>query len=444
MPDPQDQKDPKEPKEPKDDSIPPPPTSATHFGLCLLVLVGALATLVALHETKLAIEDKVLLMCASVAVPMILLEVVGRRVHRRASTGLDWDKGFSPSLGRTVVKLLGLALTIAPFAIAYWAFSNYHEPLFDPFYALLRRWWRVLAGLVPVYFFAVDGLMKDPEDTYWQLGMLLLGRTQQLEAAEIGNHYRGWLVKAFFFPFMFAWLGDSTRNLMGFDASTLSLHNMPFDIGRDLVYFVDLLFCTVGYALSLRIIDTHIRTAEPTILGWSVALFCYPPFYEKLFEPLYTPYMAGGTNFGKWLVGWPHIASMVGTAIFMLTAVYSLATVAFGLRFSNLTHRGVLTNGPYRWTKHPAYVTKNLSWWLTSVPWVVTDGHPWNSVKRCLMLLTINFIYFMRARTEERHLSRDPTYVKYALWMNEHGVLRFLNRIPGMRYVPPSDFHAPE
>src|SRR5262249_16502446 len=91
----------------------------------------------------------------------------------------------------------------------------------------------------------------------------------------------------------------------------------------------------------------------------------------------------------------------------------------------------------YRWSKHPAYVTKNISWWLTALPFVAVDGNVANAVKRCLMLLFVNFIYFMRAKTEERHLSRDPTYVKYALWMNENGWLKFLNRVPGMRYVPP-------
>ena len=47
----------------------------------------------------------------------------------------------------------------------------------------------------------------------------------------------------------------------------------------------------------------------------------------------------------------------------------------------------------------------------------------------------MNFMYFMRAKTEERHLSRDPVYVEYATWMNAHGWLRFLNRIPFVRAV---------
>ena len=46
----------------------------------------------------------------------------------------------------------------------------------------------------------------------------------------------------------------------------------------------------------------------------------------------------------------------------------------------------------------------------------------------------------LRARTEEKHLSRDPEYVAYALWMNEHGVLRFLNKLsPALKYKGPAE-----
>jgi steroid 5-alpha reductase family enzyme len=127
---------------------------------------------------------------------------------------------------------------------------------------------------------------------------------------------------------------------------------------------------------------------------------------------------------------------IVAGVVIFLVLVYVLATIAFGVRFSNLTHRGILTNGPYRFTKHPAYVAKNSSWWLTATPFLAHDSVA-QAIKRCLMLGLMNFMYFMRAKTEERHLSQDPTYVEYGLWMNEHGVLRFLNKIPFMKYNPP-------
>jgi steroid 5-alpha reductase family enzyme len=420
---------------------PPPPASATHFGLCLVALALSTATAVVLKLHPIAQDDAVLVLCGSVAVPVIVLDVVLLRVHRRESTGMAWDRAWAPSLVRTVTKLVGLAVTLAPFGLAYWVFPEYRANLFDPFYRLLERVWPVLAVLVPTYVALVDAKMRDPCDVYWKLGRMALGRTNDLTPSEAANHYRSWLVKAFFFPFMFAWLGDSTRSMMSANLSTIRWGNLPFDLGRDFAFFIDLLFCTVGYALSLRPLDTHVRSAEPTMLGWGVALFCYPPFFEKLFDRQYVPY--GANYFGKVLASHPSLMAMCSAAILGLLAVYSLATVAFGLRFSNLTHRGILTNGPYRWSKHPAYITKNLSWWLTSLPFVVTDDHPWNAAKRCLMLALVNLIYFLRARTEERHLSRDPTYVAYALWMNEYGALRFLNRIPGIRYVPPRVYTAP-
>ena len=61
-------------------------------------------------------------------------------------------------------------------------------------------------------------------------------------------------------------------------------------------------------------------------------------------------------------------------------------------------------------------------------------GTPLDALHRCLLLLIVNFIYVMRAKTEEWHLSCDPVYVQYALWMEEHGLFRFLKRLPLLRY----------
>src|SRR5262249_38815160 len=120
-----------------------------------------------------------------------------------------------------------------------------------------------------------------------------------------------------------------------------------------------------------------------------------------------------------------------GSLILVLVVIYVWATIAFGGRFSNLTHRGIITNGPYRFTKHPAYLSKNLSWWLISTPFIITGGVG-EAFRRCVLLLMLNGIYYLRAKTEERHLALDPVYVQYARWMDKHGLLRFLNRIPGV------------
>jgi protein-S-isoprenylcysteine O-methyltransferase Ste14 len=413
------------------------PKSASHFGYNLVALgvVLVAAYLVRTHAIK--PKDEVMFMVGAVAIPVLFFDIVFLKVHRRPSTGIDWDRQWSFNPARVLTKLLGFALSVGPFLLGYWVFPEYPSHETYPFFRLLYANWIPIVVAVPLYFAVIDGQLKEPEDAYWQLGRLAIGRWRDVKNKwTIANHYRGWLVKAFFFPFMFLWMSNSTHNVLTYDLSAASWSNLrAYNFLYDFIFFIDLIFCTVGYALSLRPIDTHIRTAEPTMLGWAAALFCYPPFYN-LMERSYVSY--GGNSFENWLSGYPTLRWVWAGVILALITIYSLATVAFGVRFSNLTHRGILTDGPYRLTKHPAYVTKNISWWLVSIPFMSFDGHWENAVKHSIALGIINFIYFMRARTEERHLSRDPVYVQYALWMNEHGVLRFLNAIPVFRYKPPA------
>ncbi|MGO9835338.1 MAG: isoprenylcysteine carboxylmethyltransferase family protein [Polyangiaceae bacterium] len=417
------------------ESKPALPASVTHFGLNCLATCVALGALFGLRLRDFGLENDMLVLMAAAAAPVIVLDLLVLRVHRRSSTGLDWEKEFSADAGRVATKILGLALTLAPIAIAYWAFAEYHGTFYDPFYGLLRRFWASLVIAAVAYTWGLDGLMVNPRDAYWQLGRVALGHSSDARAADIANLYRGWLVKAFFLPLMLVWMHNETRNLIRFDLTTPWLNLHLYHFLYSLIFGVDLLFATVGYCLSLKLIDAHIRTAEPTMFGWVVALFCYQPFYS-LMERQYVHY-DGGLSFDGWLAPWPLLRWIWAGGIVLLIAIYVLATIAFGVRFSNLTHRGILTNGPYRFTKHPAYVSKNLSWWMASIPFVPHTGWQ-DALRHSLLLGCVNTIYFLRAKTEERHLSRDPTYVAYALWMNDHGTLRFIGRlIPFFKYKAP-------
>ncbi len=42
----------------------------------------------------------------------------------------------------------------------------------------------------------------------------------------------------------------------------------------------------------------------------------------------------------------------------------------------------------------------------------------------------LNAIYYLRAKTEERHLSLDPVYVQYARWIDAHGIFRWCAAFP--------------
>ena len=97
-------------------------------------------------------------------------------------------------------------------------------------------------------------------------------------------------------------------------------------------------------------------------------------------------------------------------------SVYTSATVMFGLRFSNLTHRGIVTTGPYALIRHPAYASKNFSWWCVMLPpviwevWTQKNATPLLGVVGMVVQSTI---YYWRAITEERHLMRDEEYRRY-------------------------------
>jgi protein-S-isoprenylcysteine O-methyltransferase Ste14 len=189
------------------------------------------------------------------------------------------------------------------------------------------------------------------------------------------------------------------------------------------MFMVDVTFATVGYVLTLKPLDAHIRSANPYAAGWMAALICYPPWIlMNSGGPLdYHPGTLGENGWAYWLDGYPLAMTLIAFLLVLLTGIYAWATVAFGIRFSNLTHRGILTHGPYSWTKHPAYVSKNLFWWLATLPFLATTGDMTDQIRNTFTLALVTGIYYWRARTEERHLGADPAYRDYADWMSRHG-----------------------
>jgi hypothetical protein len=405
------------------------PKSAVHGAVPLLGLAAFVAGVLLVRA--LAPWDEValagLLLVAVVGAALIGVEFLGTR----ADTGLD-AVHHAPSLERTAVKLLGLLGTLAFLALGYLLFPVYSDPLYGPFFAMLP--WLVPAWLVAAvpYFYLVDRRMREPHDGYWQMGQLLRLRWREVDRAIFAQHVLGWLVKGFFLPLMFGYLGMGLEKVLDYEPGLPDESRSWYVLASNGMYFADVTLAAVGYLATLRIAGSHIRSAEPTLLGWAVALACYQPFWGMLSER-YLAYR-GAHDWQDWAAGIPALYIGWGGVILLLTAVYLWATLAFGCRFSNLTHRGILTNGPYRFSKHPAYLAKNLSWWLIAVPFLA-EGGAWDGALRCLMLLGVNALYWLRARTEERHLSRDSVYVQYALWMEEHGLLRPVTRLPGLGFL---------
>ncbi len=377
--------------------------------------------------------------------PMVVWSLLVDKVHLRPSTGIDWDHPSPAAETRAVslTKLLGLW--------ASWA-------IIAGLYCLGRWYWdgqylfamRVLGtALVPMlllsipYVLWLDRRMAEPRDHCWHFGAMLLGR-EAFDPEEVKKHWRAWLIKGFFGAFMISILPGGFAQVVETDLGA-AVQN-PAQLAWFLItllFVVDVQIGTVGYLVTFRPLDAHIRSGNPFLGGWVAALLCYPPFVfgfmggdGLLAYEVHTP----GWEF--WLAGNPLLLGLWGAMLVFLTAVYAWATVAFGIRFSNLTYRGVLTNGPYRFTRHPAYVSKNLFWWLTVMPFLVSpDGSIVDVIRNSFFLAVVSGIYYWRAKTEEAHLlAEDPKYREYHHWMSEHGLItaplsRLAKRLQGSRQV---------
>ncbi len=333
---------------------------------------------------------------------------------------------------RIGIKLFGLYAIWFGMGLIYWLFPEYQKPFYQPFLDVIGWLFPALFGLAVPYFIWVDRRMEQPEDGYYHLGLWLLGRQPSFENS-IKPLLMGWLVKAFFLPLMWVYLN---QNIASADVLQWQIRSFfsgqgfkyLYDFLWRLFFFIDLAFACAGYLLTLRLLDTHIRSTDPTILGWLSALVCYQPFVDGLFAS-YLAYNLDQFYWGDWLAEYPVIYMIWGSIILFCLCIYALSTVMFGLRFSNLTHRGIITNGPYRYSKHPAYCAKNISWWLITIPFIHPEGKIGEIIRACLMLILVNAIYYIRAKTEERHLMCDPVYRLYADWINQYGLIARIRRL---------------
>ncbi len=406
----------------------PRPESAVSTGVGVAGLLGLFAWIAIARQYGMDGPYSALAACFACAVPMVIWSLLKDKVHLRPSTGIDWNnpKPFKETIDVSIVKLAGLWATWGIIAVIYcvgrWYWTGQYQFSMQMM-ETVAPW--LLAISVPYVMF-MDRFFVEPRDGAWHFGQFLMGfsswgRSDEYSVEEIHHHLRAWAVKGFFLAFMISIVPGGFGDLVRLDINEI-LGN-PVAIAHWLIiamFVVDVQFATVGYLLTMKPLDAHIRTANPYLSGWVAALICYPPFLLMGNNgPL--DYHVNTADWAYWLEGQTTILWIWGGLLVFLTGVYAWATVAFGLRFSNLTHRGILTHGPYGWTKHPAYVAKNAYWWLATMPFLVTSDSFTDMVRNAALMAVVTGVYYWRAKTEEKHLLADPAYKEYAEWMDRNG-----------------------
>ena len=217
-------------------------------------------------------------------------------------------------------------------------------------------------------------------------------------------------IKLFFIPLMIPWtvefaflikgmLFDTTKTYSSF---ILYFNGYLFLLITYLIGFTALVFYSFGYLIESRFLNNKIKSVEPTIFGWAVTLICYPLFitFVLIAIPFYTNDMAFFKN--------QEITFIIRIFLLLVMTFKIWSIAVLGAKCSNLTNRGIVTKGPYRWVRHPHYLAKLIVWWVTLIPafalydfWIVGTMIFWT------------VIYVLRAFTEENHLRTDEDYVVY-------------------------------
>ncbi len=237
--------------------------------------------------------------------------------------------------------------------------------------------------------------------------------------------FLGLVIKLYFTPLMtifffnqfpsmvnyIAYLNNELPNLLTNNNYSHAQFNRDFyNVIKSFLLSIDVALAWCGYIVTSRWLDNQTQSAEPTLSGWVVCMLSYPPFQ---IIGLYFAYPSDSAIFNYsnlWAISF-----FVFLAICCYT-IYMSVTLFFGVRFSNLTHRGIIRTGPFAIVRHPAYASKNISWWCVILPAIIMNIENTGYVKAAAFIIGISmqtWIYYMRAITEERHLSADPKYREY-------------------------------
>jgi protein-S-isoprenylcysteine O-methyltransferase Ste14 len=332
-----------------------------------------------------------------------------------------------------LVELGMLSLVMGVYRTANeYGFRANQAGYYKPWFVVMDTFWYIyLIGGLP-YVLLTRALQHSPRSdrkqgafTVMKVARLAWRRitTSDVEVPPFDRYDRSALlglgVKFFFVPLMTVFFADQFLHLVknydwmrgeNFHLANVTMRDVH-NVSHSVIFSVDVGLAWCGYVVSSRWIKNTLFSTEPTWEGWMVALFCYPPINRIPGFFFSTPPEDGFFNIPN-----PRVVAFFAICSILSFTVYTAATVMFGLRFSNLTHRGIIDTGPYALIRHPAYASKNFSWWCVMLPYALWEIYTTKSPEPLLQvagMVIMSALYYRRAITEEQHLSRDPEYRKY-------------------------------
>lgn len=345
----------------------------------------------------------------------------------------DFDFSSSKSLSDEGRKRIGerwLGIIFCVLLSTPVLFLQRHPEVVSGLLAILTAF----AIISPLYFLMLERFGKAPEAND---EVLILARTiksvlstRKLEIdralrSSLMNLARNILLKFFFVPTLLAssvhFWGEWEHYALGLypllNSAYIQTLNQKQLIGLLTQIHVCLYhFCTAagttmpfaGYLLSMRLLGNEVKSTDTTFSGWMFMIISYQPLCVliNMFlarTAITWPLQIWQSNFVLTLL----LSSIVPLSVILNTS----ADLTLGLKFSNVSYRGVISHGLYSIIRHPAYTTKCIGWAFALIPSMIAS--PAMLIQGILGWIALVALYVMRALTEERHLCKFDDYKSY-------------------------------
>ncbi len=379
-----------------------------------------------------------------ISLAMVATELVRLRLYHKAqfiSYSPLWAKGQYFTLFLQAGKKYLLNLLLIAVAFAY--YTSINEYGFRSQASYYKPWFQLFENLCLVYLYLglpyqfitqafkydsseelTDSLAKILSYPYFLC--LKKAKTFIEFSVQDKKNILGFLVKLFFAPIMTVFFFDNFYHLINninyistglvadIQSGNYSHRRLNLDLSNivpTIIFSIDVALAWCGYLVSSRWLDNQTKSTEPTFIGWMACLLSYPPFRAI---PAWLFTMPGEKMYLQLPEQW--LVTLLAILMIVSYSLYMLPTIFFGVRFSNLTNRGIIRTGPFAYVRHPAYAAKNIAWWFVGLPVAIYSGLNYGVVTMLLMLFGLIFmtgIYYLRAITEEKHLAIDPYYQAY-------------------------------
>ena len=355
-----------------------------------------------------------------------------------------WKFGDRPAqstsalLDRTITKFSGVLVGIIFIFFCVWLF-----PAYDSATNLLRLKEGALPALlfiIPVSFLlilATEYILGEKRDGTYQLGLLARFKIHEIDWTLFFDGVREWLLRCFFLLINFYAAVWYLSNLRARGLSDFSGNFVDLITRLDLSIFGLIIFSILpGYIFASRLIGTELKKVDRTWFGWAINFSCYPPLNAAIFGAWvrYAPasdvsqVYQGDPAWAYYTLSNPALLYAVGGVIIFFALIHLWGEAIVGIRAANSSSRGIITTGPFRFTRHPIYVSKCFQWAFLYFPVLNAIGFL-NALQSGILFLLVCAIYAGRALSEEKLLATDEKYVKYALYMDDKSIFAFVGRL---------------